>query len=171
MTTTIRMNLSEWPAHLARLGKEFMPAAHRGLLDGAQRCLPLMVQRTDKAPPASPTGLFGAVNFGHYRRAWRVDQLSNGAMVYNMAPYAGVIEYGRRPAAVSKQGLKQIQLWAKRRHGLDDRAARAVAWSIGQRLRTNPLWPRHVMTGALGQMRQFVRDGISRELARAKARP
>jgi len=54
------------------------------------------------------------VDRGTYRRAFRFEDIPHGAMVYNFAPHAPIIELGRRPGA-RMPPLAEILAWVKRK--------------------------------------------------------
>jgi hypothetical protein len=54
------------------------------------------------------------VDRGTYRRSFRFDAIPNGAVAYNFAPYAPIIELGRRPGA-KMPPIDPIIEWVKRK--------------------------------------------------------
>lgn len=48
---------------------------------------------------------------GHFRAAWGVEVRPDMVRVKNDAPYAGIIERGARPHAVSPEGVEAIRQW------------------------------------------------------------
>lgn len=169
-TVTVNMTLEQWQAYMRDLGKNFIPTAVRGVQSGALRCVKVMQDRTKEAPPASEHGKTGAFNYGRYHASWRSNPLPNGAEVRNDAPYSSVIEYGRRPAAVSRQGKVSLERWAQRKLGLNAVQAKDAAWAIAQTLKTRPLRARKVMSGGLDQMVKIVNDEVDAEMQRALGR-
>lgn len=57
------------------------------------------------------------VDLGAYKRGWQVRKHPAGAEIFNDAPYAGVIERGRRPG--SAPPLAPILAWVKRKFSVD----------------------------------------------------
>lgn len=169
-TITINMNLAEWSAYMRRLGTRFLPAAVRGVQSGVAACIPLMQQRTDRAPPASDRGTFGAVNEGHYRQDWHFGLLPKGGRVYNSRPYSPVIDFGRRPRAVSKKGIENIERWAKNKLKLTGNEARSAAYAIAKTLERRPLRAREVMSGGIDEMMRIVQRDMQVELDRELGR-
>jgi len=164
--TDVRIDPARWAAQMDRLADRFVPTVLRGVRAGAARCILLMEQRTMSAPPASPRGTVGAFNTGGYMRSWRSEGLSFGARVYNLQPYSGVVDLGRRPGVgVSRQGIELgLMPWAKRKLGLTDSQARSVAWAIATAIKKRGLLPRRVMTGGLDAMERLVVEEVEHEL-------
>jgi hypothetical protein len=168
--TTIRLQLSEFAPVFQRLGPRLVTAAKRGALRGALRAVSTLQRATGQASPANPgmKGEGGAVNTGHYKRAWKAEQLPDGARVYNQAPYAAVIEHGRRPGTFPP--LKQIERWAQRRMGLTPKEAKAAAYPIARAIARRGLQGRKVMTNVQPQIERDFLEEVRKELERELAR-
>jgi len=54
------------------------------------------------------------VDRGTYRRSFKVQDITDGVVIYNFAPHAGVIERGRRPGRMPP--IDVIQAWVRRKH-------------------------------------------------------
>lgn len=67
-----------------------------------------------EAAAVRETDAQGLVHLGHYKLAWRARPLHNGAELRNDVPYAGVIEYGRRPGRPGPP-LAPILEWVERK--------------------------------------------------------
>jgi hypothetical protein len=96
---------------LEDVGKEVRAAASRGLLAAAHRTVAHIVGSIIPSLPHPP------VDRGIYRAAWRAKKDGDGAVVENLAPHAGFIEYGVRAGSV-KPGRAMIDAltkWVKRR--------------------------------------------------------
>lgn len=74
-------------------------------LETAQRGLYRAVRATNAA---------GSVDRGQFKRSWRAVRTEEGAELRNDAPYAGVIEYGRRPGRPGPP-LAPIYEWVQRK--------------------------------------------------------
>jgi hypothetical protein len=146
------------------LGNNYMPTLMKGILSGAMRCIPFLKKRTDEAVPASATGVQGAVNYGRYKMGWRAVRIPEGAKVYNQTPYAGIIEYGRRPKYPGKEGVNALHRWVQRKFSLSEYEAKPIARAIAWRLRKQALRPRLVMTGDLQKMVELVTKEVEFEL-------
>jgi len=110
---------------------------------------------------------------GLYRSSWRAERITEGARVFNLRPYSGIIEHGRRAAYVNAAGRKNIAAWAMRRYGCTLEEAHNVAWGLSRAMSPPPwghgreLQPRLVMTGAIPQMGNLIRGIIGKRLALA----
>jgi len=164
---TLTFDLREYGPFLARLGeRRLMEGARRGALSAALRSVALMQRLTDRAAPANPggTGTGGAVNSGHFRRAWNASALPDGAELFNDAPYAGVIEGGRRPGTRFPP-VEAIARWVQRRLGLSESDAKAAAYVIARAISKRGLRGRKILDGSLSEIRAYVHEEILRELA------
>jgi hypothetical protein len=163
----IKTDIKGFTDYVDKLKDRFMPAINDGVYAGATRCLPLMLQRTEKTSPASnPNGSTRAVGANNlYFQSWHVERKSFGARLFNSAPYAPIIEYGRRPnKPVSIQGRKDIGKWAKKVLHLSDSEAEAASWAIAKSIQKKGLLPRNVMTGADQEMSKFVEEAVLEKL-------
>jgi hypothetical protein len=74
----------------------------------AKTTAPAIVQGcVDSTQPHIP------VDRGTYRRSWQVGNIDGGAVVYNSAPYAAIIEHGRRPGKFPP--IRAIEEWVARK--------------------------------------------------------
>lgn len=160
----IKTDIDDWAGWLKRLGTRLEPALIRGIMAGGQRCLPLLQDSTRMAPPASTRGRTGAIDTGLYLAAWATSPIEKGVRVFNSRPYSGVIESGRRPSAVSREGIRNIKGWAKRKLQLSDAEAESAAWAIASTLREKQLVPRKVMTSIEENMIEAVEAELLHEL-------
>jgi hypothetical protein len=158
--TTVKLDIREWADYLEELGQRFKPIVMLGIQSGTSRCVPLMQTRAMNAPPASTHGKPGAMDTGLYRAAWHSGPVRNGYRVYNMRPYAGVIDGGRRAKGVNKEGMRDLAAWAHRKLKLDEDAAKAAAWGIAKELSRRGLQPREVMSGGLDEMTKLVMEEV-----------
>jgi len=166
--------MDQWAKYFLELRSKFEPTIKRGLLSGAQRCIPYLQERTKTALPAKKgSSFFGAFNAGQYHARWRSSAIPNGSVVYNTAPYAGVIEEGRRLAPVSKTGRKNIERWAIHKLHLSQSEAKGAAWAISFSMwKRRGLQPRKVMTGdeQLAEMTQMVQEEVVHEIEKELAK-
>lgn len=79
------------PAWFDRTKRKHVHAVLVGLRAGADLGRGMVVERSRRVRP------FPAVNTGHYVASWDRVNLPTGALVFNSAPYAGIIEWGVRP--------------------------------------------------------------------------
>lgn len=142
------MNLKDFRGYIKKLGKKLVGhdgAVVRGIHSGLMRSISIVQQATTTAFPASPNGSEGAVNTGAYRQAWQVEKTPTGGRIFNTAPYAGVIEYGRR-AGAKRPPTKAIELWAMRKLGLNAKEAKSASFAIANAIKKRGLAPRKVLT-------------------------
>ena len=144
-TLTIKVPFGQLARTLYSLKERGEGAYKRGLRSAAMRARTIMDAATVTAPPASANGTQGAVNTGAYRRAWKAEPTADGIHVYSLSPYAGVIEYGRRPGA-RMPPEDAIARWAQRKLGLPYKRARAVAFVMRRAIARRGLAPRKVLT-------------------------
>lgn len=126
---------------------EMVPAVGRL----AKRAGIIINSATRTAPPASPNGSIGAVNYGNFLRAWRSDEVNiggrYGVLVSNASGIKGAtIEYGgawpNRPPPKAA-----IAHWAVRKFGIPYEKALRIAFPISRAIKRRGLKPRKVMTG------------------------
>jgi hypothetical protein len=161
---TRTLSLARWNRELRRLGEEFRPTVLRGMRAGGARALPALQTATRNARPASAGGATGAVDTGNYLRRWKSAPLSNGVVIFNDAPYAGVIEGGRR--AGSMPPLKAIARWAQLRLGLSKKEAVQAAFPIAKAIAKRGLRARNVLSGQDTRIGTLIADEVDFELKR-----
>lgn len=188
------LNAREYTEYHRKLGRNFRPAALRGVMSGAARCIPYLVQQTRLAPPANPAGKGkgGAVDTGGFIRLWQAQQTPYGARLFNSHPAANVIEKGRKPGS-KPPPVAPITAWVMRRlkgfkpakfgkrvvHPLGPRefkkisskynAARSVAFAIARSIGKRGLIGRRILTSEQAKFKimGFIRAETIRELRRA----
>ena len=165
--TVITLRLSELAPWYQKMGPAMNAAVKRGLIRGGMRAVQQLQMATGRAPPANPNGIGtgGAVNTGFYKRAWKMEKLSNGVRVYNAAPYAGIIENGRRPGRFPP--LKVIEKWAQRRLGLSAKEAKRAAFPIAKAIAKRGLLARKVLERDEPSITQHFFEEIEIELSKA----
>lgn len=161
-----RIDLKRWVEQQRTLRDRFLPAAMRGVLEGAHRGRVLMLERTRSAPPANPAGVGtgGAVNTGDFLRRWKAESTKRGARIFNVHPAAGVIEHGRRPG--KHVPIQPLIEWARRRLGLDEKEARAAAFAISASIKARGLIGRKILTApeAEAEIERMAIEEIDRAL-------
>lgn len=171
MKISITVKLEELGPRMMARARAFPVAAQKGLLSGAMRCLPLIQDATRDAPPANPQGIGvgGAVNTGNYLQSWRVTPIPGGVSLHNIAPYSGVIEFGRRRGKFPP--LNAIAKWAQRRLGLDEKEAKRAAYPIALAIKRRGLEPRRVASDKVEQMAAIVLEETRNMIMKAMAHP
>jgi hypothetical protein len=102
------------------------------------------------------------VNTGYYKRSWRSEPIRNGAVILNQAPYAGIIEYGRRVGRFPP--IEAIARWAQRRLGLTRKESLRAAFPIAKAIAERGLVARRVRTNVMPQIRLAFRREVAKEL-------
>ncbi len=154
MTIVVKVSAKQWGNYLRQLGARMVPAARRGALAAAYRAVAQLQRETSQD---------NLVNTANYKRSWRADRTELGAVVANQAPYAAVIEEGRR-AGSRQPPTEYIKRWAQRRLGLSEAEAAAAAFPIARAIAKKGLKPRRVLQSARPEIRRFVLEEIKREL-------
>ena len=168
MAVIVNITLEQFAKYTDDLAKNFMPTALRGIRAGALRAIPIVVRRTKQAPPASPHGTTGAFNTGLMAAGWRVENLPNGARLYNIRPYSGVVEAGRRAGkGIDKEGMRNLKMWTQRKLGLSGAEAESAAFAIMRTMKKRPLWARNIVKDGLEEISIAMLDEIEHELMRA----
>ena len=148
-------------------GERLKGAMQRGLISGTARCIAILQEATQAAPPANPAGVGegGAFDTGGFFRRWRSTVVGErlSSWVYNDHPASEVIEDGRRPGA-RRPPLKVIARWAQRRLGLSQEDARAAAFPIASEIARRGLLGRRILWRSLGRMGDVVRQDVDHEL-------
>ena len=101
----------------------------------------------------------GLVDRGGYLGGWDAGATSDGAYLRNTAPYAGVIEYGRRPGAPGPP-LAPILEWVRRKlvaNGeVAEEEAESVAWAIRQHIHENGSPPHFILRDVSSRMGSYL---------------
>lgn len=121
------------------------------------------------------------VDRGTYRRSFRFDDIPLGATAYNFAPYAAIIEEGRRPGQ-RPPPIGPIIEWVKRKgigrqygpnqagkrkvsRALSDREARGIAFVIARAIGKRGVPAHHILEAAAVEIDRAVRAAIDDFLA------
>jgi hypothetical protein len=162
---TIVIPMSRYPEFLKKLGVRAITAAKRGAHRAAIRSQQHLVRETSNAPPANPAGIGtgGAVNYGVFKRSWRSQKTSYGGVVYNLSPYADIIERGRR-AGSRFPPLRIIAQWAQRRLGLSRQEAERAAYPIARAIAQRGLIGRKILENAEQDIISFALYEVNKEL-------
>lgn len=109
------------------------------------------------------------VDMGQLRNSWRVGitqgfEGSAQAALYNDAPHAGIVERGARPHPVSSEGIEALTAWAQRKLGLDEKAARGVAFAIAARLKERGQAPTYFTRGQMPELTRLAVNEVLRSI-------
>lgn len=146
-TRAAPIKLNELAPLLRKLGAAGPAALKRGLLSGALRGVVEMQRRGDQA---------GVFDRGGFRRSWQALPTERGATLRNNAPYAGVVEEGRRPGS-RMPPLRVVQRWAARKLALTPKEAKAAAFPIALAIARRGIKGKHLLDAALPALVQLVR--------------
>lgn len=157
---TIETTAEGLPALIAARLAADTERLRRVALEVAQQSLADVVRETNAAK---------AVDRGFFKLSWRARPYKNGAIVENTAPYAAVLEYGRRPGRPGPP-LAPIYEWVQRKfRGAERgnyRAAKAIALGLsrnkGQRMAVRRAFGREegALNARLWGIAMAIRDKI-----------
>jgi hypothetical protein len=164
---TIRVPLEGLSARLERDFARLRPFMHDALfLTVATRGVALATMGVATAQPRQP------VDRGEYRRSFAAAKVPDGAVLYNSAAYAGVIEYGRRPGQ-KRPPTKALTAWVLRK-GLtrNAQAAKGIAFAIARKIGRDgwpspPNQPMRILEKAVDQLMPHIRAAMKVAIARA----
>ena len=106
---------------MSKLPERQVKAAIRGLQAGAMHGKAVVKDK-------SPVGVTGLM-----KKPWKNQNLPDGAILYNDAPYAGVVEQGSRPFWISPAGMEELIHWVWHMRGkLNMGAGRGLALKSGK---------------------------------------
>jgi hypothetical protein len=156
----VRVTAKDFPRVLrARLAKD-TEVVRRAAIEVTARGVAEAVAETDRQ---------GLVDQSQYRQSWKFYPLLNGSELRNDAPYAGVIEYGRRKGRPGPP-FKPIYEWVIRKLvGTGEVApdeAIQVAWAIRAHIHANGSKPRFVLRAVVKKMGPWFREAAIRQLRR-----
>jgi len=158
--TVVTLTLPQWSSWLAQLGKKLKPAALRGMHRGALESIAILQRRTSDV---------GAVNTGQLKRSWKSQMFADGVAIYNVAPYSGVVEYGRRVGA-QQPPSDVIAKWAQRKLGVSAKEAKGLGFVIARSIKKRGIKGRPILTGSLPKIEDAVFRGIQEEVGRELAK-
>ena len=177
MTVRIELELGQLPKLLRKHGEEGAKALARGARSAAMRAQSDL--RAAKEP--RDRGLFAA--------AWKIRDEAGAVILYNDAPYAGILERGARPHGVSKEGQAAIRAWVIRKGVLfvegkrgpvrvtsrnADRYTKAVdsaVWAIVMKLKKEGQKPLWVVRKRLPTFQRYVKEELTAELDKLLTTP
>lgn len=132
-------------------------AAIAGCRSAAALGVGYVVEEIQKAKPHP------AVNTGQLVGSVRFRNIARGANISVDAPQAVFMENGIRPFAGGPP-IAALTEWAKRKFGLDDKAAEGVAWSIRKKISERGIEPRHFFVKAIKRVEEVVAHEIETEI-------
>lgn len=177
MALTIRTTLSEIGQLIEKLGDRAPVAIQKAATSLSMRALTIVQDAVRTAPPANPSkkGAGGAVNTGRFLAAWEAAPAQQGTafgvliqVPNSKAPYAAVIEYGRRPGSRPPPS-EPIARWAQRKLRLPYEQAKGVAFAIARSIGRRGLVGRRILTGrpTVTKLRTAMKEELLKELISA----
>jgi len=132
----------------------------RVALETAQRGLAKAIAETDRQ---------GLVDRGTFKLSWKAERVPGGAELRNDAPYAAVIEYGRRPGRPGPP-LAPILAWVHRKlvaNGqVQEKDAEEAARDIRDKIHFAGSPPHHILTDLVPDLRRWFKTEALRRLKR-----
>lgn len=113
------------------------------------------------------------VDRGTYRREWHFDDVPHGAVVYNSASHAAIIEDGRRPGRMPPVDV--IAAWVRRkklvylpwRKGrLQQQDIRQAAFRIALAIKKRGLPARHILKFASARLDRVIHAELAKGVAK-----
>ena len=162
-----KIDIQQAPAWVTKLGIDIRAAALRGLLSAALRTKNHIVTEIIPQEPRVPE------DRKTYTNAWQVEKLPNGALVYNSAPHAPLIEYGVRAenVKIGRLMIEALTAWVARK-GLASKGdeATSMAWAIAKSMQKKGIFNGGkglgIMKKAQRQIPDFIEEEIIREIGR-----
>lgn len=169
------VTMGQWAKFMLVLGKEYNPTVKRGIKSGCMRSIRVLQKATMKVPSGAHgtagQGIYGAVNTGQYKRSWKFQELPDGGKLFNNAPYAPIIEYGRRPGkGISQVGQIAVATWAMRRLGVDYSQAKGIAFCLSRKYKRVGLKGRYVLRDSLPEIETAINAEVKTQIDRTLKR-
>lgn len=156
----LKISFDKYPEYLRKLGKVGREAMQKGMLEGAQKCIPVLIDK------AAEEGVFDT---GNYRGKFRAYKTPNGVVVANEATYAGVIDLGRRRNK-KPPPRDVIARWAMRKLGLSKKEADQAAFPIARAIGKKGIKGKKIMTGLRETLTKIVRAEAQKSVKEAYER-
>lgn len=162
-----KVNPGDLPAHFLAEHQRRIAAVVRAVQQTVETAGPALAQeelRKGTARKRVP------INTGEYARAWQAKKIDQGAILFNDAPYASIIELGRRPGSrpppsdvIFKWLEQKLRGRVKNRR---DRVkeAKGLAFVIARAIGKRGLPPHRVMARTRRRLDKLVQDAVSRAL-------
>lgn len=152
---TVQISANQLGEALLREAQHVPRALPIAALAAARRFQGLLVRRTDEA---------GVTDTGALKNSWRAERTEDGAEVISDCPYAGIVELGARPHAVSVEGQQAIRQWCIRKLGLTEEEADRATFLICRKIREHGQEGHHIVENALPMAVAFLGEELRRVL-------
>jgi hypothetical protein len=157
-----------------RLGSAFETGIRRGVILASQRSRKLVMDRTRTSSPRTRvlTSGAGAFDTGRFLNSWKAEAGTSLyiAKLFNDAPYAGVIEHGRRPGKGVPPGV--LDAWVRRKLvGTRRRGVKAIkeieslAFLVSRAIKLRGIPGRRILAGAMPQIAEITREAVAFSIA------
>ncbi len=153
--STVRCDIEDLGKTLEALAKKAKPAVSSALTSAA---LLLRVAVTQRAMTTKSDRGFAGFNTGYYARAWKTQKVVDSGdladsyiRIFNQAPYAGVIEYGRREGKMPPSSA--LVPWVRRKLGVSAKKAPGVAFAVAKKIGARTIAGRHIITDPAFRLR------------------
>lgn len=145
-----KLDIKQWSQYYAKLGQAYMPAVLTGAKLGGMRAVAILQRESDAK----------AFDVGTYRRAWKSELVGQTAVrVYNVAPYAAVIEHGRR-AGKTPPPARALIPWVSRKLGIRGDEAKSVAFAVARSIGKKGIKGKFVLGGAMERIKVAIEQEI-----------
>lgn len=152
----IRLSMDAVIKRAQDMGPATVAAARRGLLSAAHRLRERAIRQSRAA---------GAMDTGRYVQSWKAMPTENGAVTYNDAPYAGIIEFGRR-AGARQPPVSALIPWIRRKLRLSPKEAASAAFAIAREIGRKGIKGRMIMQKTAELARTYALEEVRREVAK-----
>jgi bacteriophage HK97-gp10 putative tail-component len=92
----IKLSAGDLPQHFLREHERRVAEVVKAVQQAVETAGPGIAQEELRKATARRSA---PINTGEYARSWQAKKLDNGAVIFNDAPYAAIIENGRRPGS------------------------------------------------------------------------
>lgn len=151
------LTFKQFIKELGELTPNMEEAVIKGLRSASQRGVAVVVQSINT--PTSMT--HAAVDTGMLARSVEATDLPRGGQISVDAPHAAVMEFGARPFYPP---IVPLFDWAKRKFGVDDDEAKAIAYAVREHIAIWGIEPRHYLKRSMRRIRKMVPIEVESEL-------
>lgn len=159
--TTIDITADKLPAALRANGKGTSAALKIAAIAAARRFVPYLAKLTDD---------MGITDRGIFKAGWKAEKTARGASVSNDTPYAGVIELGARPHAVSPAARQLLKEWAIRKLGVSAKEADGISWAIAHKIAQKGQAPTYMVRDAMPHAAKWFAEEFARVMRNRSAK-
>jgi hypothetical protein len=149
-----KMSMKDWVIFQRRLTERYWPAVLRGARSGGMRGIAILQRRTQEE---------GMVDRGGYIQRWKHSVSKQMVRFWNEAPYAIIIEEGRRPGA-RQPPTKSLIPWVQRKLGVGRTEAKGVAFVVARAIARRGLPAHRILSRATEELGRALREEITAEL-------